>query len=157
MINSFIVCYILLHLFVFYAAICTHPGVCDVFITFQFGLLSVEVPPTNVKTPLAGVITLPVSTVGAMPVNVTAPTFGVTTLPVTRILGDDPISTDPPDGVTILPVTADGTEPTNVNIPVSGVLNTLFCCITSGAIPCTFNVPVTSDNTVPLTNVGAIP
>jgi hypothetical protein len=139
----------------FYAAICTHPGVCDVFITFQLGLLNVAVPPTNVKTPLGGVITLPVSTVGAMPVNVTVPTFGVTTYPPTTTLGDDPIITDPPDGVTISPVTADGAEPTNVNIPVSGVLNKLFCCTISGAVPCRFNVPVTSGITAPLTNIGA--
>jgi hypothetical protein len=92
----------------FYAAICAHPGVCDVLIITQFELLNVEVPPTSVKVPFGGDITLATTTEEAIPVNVTVPTLGVTTLPVTTTLGAEPTITAPPDGVTILPLTTLG-------------------------------------------------
>ena len=59
-------------------------------------------PPTNVSVPLAGVITLPVSTDGAIPSNVVVPTLGVTTKPLTTTLGAEPINNAVPVGSKLL-------------------------------------------------------
>ena len=90
------------------------------FITFQFGLLNVTVPPTKVNAPLAGVITLLITAEGAIPTKVNVPTAGASTFPLTTTLGTEPNYNAVPVGVITSPPTTSGVTPTNVSWAVAG-------------------------------------
>ena len=87
-----------------------------------------------IKDSPVGVITCPVTKLGALPTKVNAPTAGV--MPLSKN-GAEPTSVNAPT-LGVMSIFKNGAAPTNVNAPTAGVMP----IFKNGAAPTKVNVPV---------------